>query len=368
MTDPIRFSAPCHFGLEKILRFEVTRIGGEDITVADGRVSWSGDALTLARANIGLSVAERVQIVLADYPAATFEQLFDGLAAAPLERFIGREDAFPVKGHSVNSKLTSIPACQKILKKAAVKRLQRAYGTDAFLPETGPVHQLQFTLLKDRATVYLDTSGEGLHKRGYRRNANLAPIRETLAAGILDIGRTRPDTVVCDPFCGSGTFLIEAARRACKIAPGLDRRFAAETWGSIPQSVWQDARAEALDRVDRTAAFEGIGYDVDPNAIRLTMDNAKKAGVDKFIRAEVRDVKAFRPTAGAVIFTNPPYGERMLEQEQARAVYQTMGRVLSRPAYIICGDSDFERSFGQKADKRRKLYNGMIMCQLYMYF
>lgn len=368
MTDPIRFSAPCHFGLEKILRFEVTRIGGEDITVADGRVSWSGDELTLARANIGLSVAERVQIVLADYPAATFEQLFDGLAAAPLERFIGREDAFPVKGHSVNSKLTSIPACQKILKKAAVKRLQRAYGTDAFLPETGPVHQLQFTLLKDRATVYLDTSGEGLHKRGYRRNANLAPIRETLAAGILDIGRTRPDTVVCDPFCGSGTFLIEAARRACKIAPGLDRRFAAETWGSIPQSVWQDARAEALDRVDRTAAFEGIGYDVDPNAIRLTMDNAKKAGVDKFIRAEVRDVKAFRPTAGAVIFTNPPYGERMLEQEQARAVYQTMGRVLSRPAYIICGDSDFERSFGQKADKRRKLYNGMIMCQLYMYF
>lgn len=368
MTDPIRFSAPCHFGLEKILRFEVTRIGGEDITVADGRVSWSGDELTLARANIGLSVAERVQIVLADYPAATFEQLFDGLAAAPLERFIGREDAFPVKGHSVNSKLTSIPACQKILKKAAVKRLQRAYGTDAFLPETGPVHQLQFTLLKDRATVYLDTSGEGLHKRGYRRNANLAPIRETLAAGILDIGRTRPDTVVCDPFCGSGTFLIEAARRACKIAPGLDRRFAAETWGSIPQSVWQDARAEALDRVDRTAAFEGIGYDVDPNAIRLTMDNAKKAGVDKLIRAEVRDVKAFRPTAGAVIFTNPPYGERMLEQEQARAVYQTMGRVLSRPAYIICGDSDFERSFGQKADKRRKLYNGMIMCQLYMYF
>ncbi|MBR2087183.1 MAG: class I SAM-dependent RNA methyltransferase, partial [Oscillospiraceae bacterium] len=212
----IRFSAPCHFGLEKVLRFEVTRIGGEDITISDGRVNWSGDLSTLAKANIGLSVAERVQIVLAEYKAATFEELFDGMYKAPLEQFIGREDAFPVKGHSVNSQLTSIPACQKILKKAAVKRLQRAYKTEGFLPETGSLHQLQFTILKNQVSLYLDTSGEGLHKRGYRRNANLAPIRETLAAGILDLGRMRPDTIVCDPFCGSGTFLIEAARRACK--------------------------------------------------------------------------------------------------------------------------------------------------------
>ncbi len=369
MTDRIRFSAPCHFGLEKVLRFEVTRIGGEDIAVQDGRVSWSGDLMTLARANLELSVAERVQIVLGEFRATTFEELFDGMYKAPLEQFIGREDAFPVKGHSVNSALHSIPACQKILKKAAVKRLQKAYHTEGFLPETGSVHQLQFTILKDQVSLYLDTSGEGLHKRGYRRNANLAPIRETLAAGILDLGRMRPDTIVSDPFCGSGTFLIEAARRACKIAPGLDRRFQAEQWGSIPQSVWQQARAGCLDRIDRNVGFTGYGFDIDPNAVRLTMDNARKAGVDKLIRVEQRDVKDYRsPAEQAVIFCNPPYGERMLEQEEARQVYRTMGKVLPRPAYIICGDADFERSFGTKADKRRKLYNGMISCQLYCYF
>ena len=365
--ERIRFSAPCHFGLEKVLRFEVTRIGGEDITVQDGRVSWSGTLLTLARANLQLSVAERVQIVLAEYPASTFEELFDGMFRAPLEEFIGRGDAFPVKGHSVNSRLTSIPACQKILKKAAVKRLQKAYRTEGFLPETGSVHQLQFTILKDQVSLYLDTSGEGLHKRGYRRNANLAPIRETLAAGILDLGRMRPDTKICDPFCGSGTFLIEAARRACKIAPGLDRRFQAEQWDSVPAEIWREARAEALDRVDRSVQFEGFGFDADPAAVKLTMDNARKAGVERFLHVEVRDIADFKPVPDTVIFTNPPYGERMLEQNDARRIYRIMGKVLSRPAYIICGDADFEQYFGKKSDKRRKLYNGMISCQLYQY-
>ena len=364
----IRFSAPCHFGLERVLRFEVTRIGGEDISVSDGRVNWSGDLSTLARANIGLSVAERVQIVLAEYKASTFEELFEGMYNAPLEQFIGREDAFPVKGHSVNSQLSSVPACQKILKKAAVKRLQRAYQTEGFLPETGSVHQLQFTILKNQVCLYLDTSGEGLHKRGYRRNANLAPIRETLAAGILDLGRMRSNTKICDPFCGSGTFLIEAARRACKIAPGLDRRFQAEQWDSIPAQVWRDARAEALDRVDKNVAFEGFGSDCDPAAVRLTMENAKKAGVAELLHVEVRDIADFKPIPDTVVFCNPPYGERMLEQNDARKVYRTMGKVLSEPAYIICGDSEFEQYYGKKADKRRKLYNGMISCQLYCYY
>ncbi len=363
----IRFSAPCHFGLEKVLRFEVTRIGGEDITITDGRVNWSGDLSTLAKANIGLSVAERVQIVLAEYKAATFEELFDGMLKAPLEEFIGKDDAFPVKGHSVNSQLTSIPACQKILKKAAVKRLQRAYKTEGFLPETGSLHQIQFTILKNQVSLYLDTSGEGLHKRGYRRNANLAPIRETLAAGILDLGRMRPDTIVCDPFCGSGTFLIEAARRACRIAPGLDRRFQAEQWDSVPAQVWRDARAEALDRIDRSCAFEGYGFDCDPAAVKLTLDNAKKAGVAEHLHVEVRDVAEFQPVPDAVIFTNPPYGERMLEQSDARKIYRIMGKVLTSPAYIICGDNEFEQYYGKKAAKRRKLYNGMISCQLYCY-
>ncbi len=368
MNERITFTAPCHFGLEKVLRFEVSRIGGEDIRVQDGRVSWTGDLSTLARANIGLSVAERVQILLAEYKAETFEELFEGMYAAPLEQFIGKEDAFPIKGHSLNSTLHSIPACQKILKKAAVKRLQRAYRTQEFLPETGSLHQLQFTILKNQVSIYLDTSGAGLHKRGYRRNANLAPIRETLAAGILDLARLRSDNIVCDPFCGSGTFLIEAARRACKIAPGLDRRFAAEQWESVPRKVWQEARAEALDRIDHSIAFEGFGFDADPHAIALTMDNAKKAGVDKYIHVERRDIADFQPIPDAITVCNPPYGERMLEMQEAREVYRTMGKVLKTPAYIICGDEDFERAFGRKADKRRKLYNGMISCQLYSYF
>ncbi len=367
-TNNIRFSAPCHFGLEKVLRFEVTRIGGENITVQDGRVSWTGDFNTLARANIGISVAERIQILLAEYKAETFEELFEGMFRAPLEEFIGRDDAFPIKGHSLNSALHSIPACQKILKKAAVKRLQAAYKTSEFLAETGSLHQLQFTILKNQVSIYLDTTGAGLHKRGYRRNSNLAPIRETLAAGILDLARLRSDTIVCDPFCGSGTFLIEAARRACKIAPGLDRRFISEQWECVPKSAWQEARSEALDRIDRSVGFEGYGYDIDPEAIRLTMDNAKKAGVDKFLHIEQRDIRDFKPIENAVTICNPPYGERMLELEEARKIYEVMGNVLQTPAYIICGDDDFERRFGRKADKRRKLYNGMISCQLYAYY
>ncbi|MBR2914100.1 MAG: class I SAM-dependent RNA methyltransferase [Oscillospiraceae bacterium] len=367
-TNNIRFSAPCHFGLEKVLRFEVTRIGGENITVQDGRVSWTGDFNTLARANIGISVAERIQILLAEYKAETFEELFEGMFRAPLEQFIGKEDAFPIKGHSLNSTLHSIPACQKILKKAAVKRLQAAYKTSEFLAETGSLHQLQFTILKNQVSIYLDTTGAGLHKRGYRRNSNLAPIRETLAAGILDLARLRSDTIVCDPFCGSGTFLIEAARRACKIAPGLDRRFIAEQWDCVPKSAWQEARSEALDRIDRSVGFEGYGFDIDPEAIRLTMDNAKKAGVDKFLHIEQRDIRDFKPIENAVTICNPPYGERMLELEEARKIYEVMGKVIEAPAYIICGDDDFERRFGRKADKRRKLYNGMISCQLYCYY
>lgn len=367
-TNNIRFSAPCHFGLEKVLRFEVTRIGGENITVQDGRVSWTGDFNTLARANIGISVAERIQILLAEYKAETFEELFEGMFRAPLEQFISRDDAFPIKGHSLNSALHSIPACQKILKKAAVKRLQAAYKTSEFLAETGSLHQLQFTILKNQVSIYLDTTGAGLHKRGYRRNSNLAPIRETLAAGILDLAHLRSDTIVCDPFCGSGTFLIEAARRACKIAPGLDRRFISEQWECVPKSAWQEARSEALDRIDRSVGFEGYGYDIDPEAIRLTMDNAKKAGVDKFLHIEQRDIRDFKPIENAVTICNPPYGERMLELEEARKIYEVMGNVLQNPAYIICGDDDFERRFGRKADKRRKLYNGMISCQLYAYY
>ena len=367
MNEKIKFSAPCHFGLEKVLKFEVTRAGGENITIQDGRVYWEGNFETLAKTNIQLSTAERVQIVLAQYQAKTFEELFEGMARAELENFIGKEDAFPVKGHSIDSQLTSIPACQKILKKAAVKRLQKAYHYSGFLPETGSLHQIQFTILKNQVTIYLDTSGEGLHKRGYRRKANLAPIRETLAAGILDLAKLRSHMMIADPFCGSGTFLIEGAMRACHIAPGLNRRFIAEQWSCIPEKVWQKARAEALEKIDTQVDFQAFGYDVDAEAVALTLANAKKAGVEKLLHVEQKNIQDFQANPEWVTICNPPYGERMLEQTEARRIYRTMGKVLQKPAHIICADKEFETYYGKKADKRRKLYNGMIACQLYSY-
>lgn len=371
----IRYCSPCHFGLESVLKFELTRLGAADITATNGKVSFSGDLSLLARANIGLTVAERVLIELATFSVkaqrgkTAFDPLFDGVMQIPLERFIGKDDAFPVKGSSLNSHLTSIPACQSIVKKAAVKRLQRAYHTQS-LPETGSVHQLQFNIMHDVCTVYLDTSGYGLHKRGWRQHANAAPIRETLAAGILDISRVRYDTQLCDPFCGSGTLLIEGACRAMRIAPGLRRRFAAERWGSIPAKIWAEAREEAKSLIQRDVPFTAVGYDNDPEAIALTLENARKAGVADKIIVKQADIQDFRSVSGQTIVCNPPYGERMLDVEQAQSLYRVMGKVFSNDCAcsVISPDAEFEKHFGRTANKRRKLYNGMLQCQLYQYF
>mgnify|MGYP005797662199 FL=1 len=246
--NKIRLCCPCHFGPESVLKYEINKIGGENLTVTDGKISFDGDFSLLARANLRLSTAERVLIELGSFEAKSFEQLFQGVKSLPLEDFIGKSDAFPVKGHSLNSQLHSIPDCQKIIKKAAVERLKSKYKVSWF-EETGAVHQLQFTILKDICTLYLDTSGAGLHKRGYRRNSNAAPIKETLAAGIIDLARVRADSLVCDPMCGSGTFLIEAAYKALNVAPGLRRKFAAQNWEQIPQEVWQQERSDAMDEI-----------------------------------------------------------------------------------------------------------------------
>lgn len=269
---------PCHFGLESVLAYEIKKIGGENLTTTDGKISFEGGFDVLAKANLWIATGERVLIELGSFRAESFEQLFDGVMNLPLENFIGREDAFPVKGHALNSKLHSIPDCQKIIKKACVKRLEKAYGISYF-EETAAKHQIQFAIHKDIATIYLDTSGVGLHKRGYRRNSNDAPIKETLAAGIVDLARVRADSVVVDPMCGSGTFLIESAYKALKVAPGLRRNFAAEQWSQIPETAWRNARAEAMDAIDRQGAFKAFGFDVDDIAVELTRNNAKKAGV-----------------------------------------------------------------------------------------
>lgn len=367
----LKLTCPCHFGLESVLKFEASKIGGKNITVKDGRVSFEGGADILARANICLSTAERVLIELAEFRAETFEELFQGIKKIPLEQFIGIKDAFPVKGHSLNSTLHSVPDCQSIIKKAAVERLKSKYHTGWF-EETGAIHQIQFSILKDNVTVYLDTSGAGLHKRGYRRNANAAPIKETLAAGIIDLARIRSDSTVCDPFCGSGTFLIESALKALNIPPCINRRFAAEKWDCIDKKIWQEERQRAISLVKKDADFEAFGFDIDDESVELSIENAKKAGVKSRIRIEKADICDFRPVPGGITVCNPPYGERMLEIREAEQLYTVMGKVMNpsaqTPCYIISPHEEFEKFFGKKADKKRKLYNGMIKCNLYMYF
>lgn len=366
-----RMVAPCHFGLEKTLSFEVRRAGGEDIEVQDGRVFFTGDALVCAKANIFLSVAERVSVVLGKFKAETFDELFEGIKKLELAEFIGKNDAFPNNGHSLNSKLTSIPACQKIVKKAMAVNLGAAYGVNV-LPENGTECKIRFSLMKNEFLLTLDTSGDGLHKRGYRAVGNAAPIRETLAAGIVDLSRVRGNDIICDPFCGSGTILIESALRALNIAPGINRRFAGEGMKFLPAAAWKKAREEARSLEKRDVDFRAVGYDLDEECIKLTLDNAKKAGVAEFVTARKRDIRAWEKTADMMkILTNPPYGERMLDAEQARTLYSVMGdRMLplgTNQLYVITPDEEFENFFGKKADKNRKLYNGMIKCRLYSY-
>ena len=367
-----RLCAPCLFGLESVLSGELKRLNFEDIAVTDGRVEFTSDAEGIARANLNLRTAERVLIVLSSFRAVKFQQLIDGAEKIPFEDYIGKKNAFPVKGWSLNSKLHSVPDCQSIIKKAAVKRLSRKYGV-AWLEESGPTVQIQFSINKDMVTIMLDTSGVALHKRGYRKVANLAPIRETLAAGILDIARIYPDTQLYDPFCGSGTFLIEAAYKAKNIAPGIYRRFAAEKWDCISSKIWKDGREEAINKVRKDVEFVAFGRDISQESLEIAEANARRAGIAGLIRLEKRDVEDFvLPSEKSLVVTNPPYGERLMAGEDLQQLYNTMGKVFQPSQqtayYIISSAEDFEQSFGRKADKKRKLYNGMLKCNLYQYF
>lgn len=366
------YVAPCHFGLEKTLTFEIKRIGGENVRAENGRVFFSGGAEVCAKANVFLRTAERVCVVLGQFRAATFDELFEGIRRLPLSEYIGKNDAFPNSGHSLSSKLSSVPAIQKIVKKAMAVNLGGAYGVSV-LAESGAECRVRFSLMKDEFTLMLDTSGQGLHKRGYRRDSNAAPIRETLAAGIVDIARVRGDDIVCDPFCGSGTLLIESAMKALDIAPGLNRRFSGEHMRFLPGKVWAQAREEARSLIKRDAEFRAVGFDIDGECAKLTAANAEIAGVDGYITVERRDIRGFSYPDNAVkILTNPPYGERMLEISEARELYRIMGERLlplnGNQLYAITPDEEFESIFGAKADKNRKLYNGMMMCRLYSYF
>ena len=364
------FAVPCLFGLEGIAGDELKRMELENVRVENGRVLFSGDESALARANIGLRTGERILIVLAQFEAKTFEQLFQGVYKTPLENYIPADGVFPVKGHCLNSTLMSVPDCQAIIKKAASRRLGEKYGVQ-WLPETGAKFQLQFSIMNDKVVLYLDTSGAGLHKRGYRAVGNEAPLRETLAAAMVILTRYRGRDYFWDPFCGSGTIPIEAALIAKNRAPGLNRRFVAETFPWMPKAVWEQERSRAKDK-EFKGDYRILGSDNDPKCVSLSMANARKAGVADCI--DFRDGDATKmslPTDSGIIVCNPPYGQRMLEQQSAQRLYAAMGRhwkfANDWKKFIITSEPEFEHYFGRRADKKRKLYNGMIKCDYYMY-
>lgn len=368
----IRFVIPCLLGLESIIANEMKTLGADDVVSENGSVLFSGDETMLARANICSRFSERIQILVGEFYARSFEELFQGTKALPWEDWIGAYDAFPVKGYSLNSTLFSVSDCQSIIKKAVVERMKSKYGISWF-DETGPVHQIQFSIMKDKVSLLLDTTGAGLHKRGYRPQANAAPIKETLAAALCDLARLRPYHTLYDPMCGSGTILIEGAMMVHNIAPGVNRYFSAERWDVIDEKVWADERNRARDLVNYDTDFVAYGSDIDEDALEIAKINAKRAGVERKIKFEKADIRCFEPKSekGTVI-CNPPYGERLLDIEEAQKLYKIMGEKFIRKHgwayYVISPSEEFEKEFGRKADKRRKLYNGMIKCQLFMYF
>ena len=366
------FCVPCLFGVEGLVAQELRDLELENVQAENGRVLFSGGWEAMARANLNSRFGERVLLLLKTFPARSFEELFQGVKSLPWEAFLAKEDAFPVTGSSLSSQLHSVPDCQAIIKKAVVERLKAKYGLSWF-PESGSLHRIRFRILKDQVSVMVDTSGEGLHKRGYRAQSNEAPIKETLAASLCKLSRLRSDGRLIDPFCGSGTLLVEGALLAKNIAPGLHRSFTAESWGNIPQEVWRQERDRAQSLERRDAPFVAQGFDIDPASVELTLENAKKAGVDDCVSAAVRDIRDFSQEGeyGCVI-CNPPYGERLLDIRQAQELYRVMGRLFHPQRGwsfgVITPEVEFEQLFGRKADKRRKLYNGMIQCQYYQYF
>ena len=364
------FAVPTLFGLEGIAGDELRRLNIENVRVENGRVLFSGDKSALARANMNLRTGERVLLVLADFEAKTFEELFQGVYRTNLEDYIPADGQFPVKGHCLNSTLMSVPDCQAIIKKAASKRLGEKYGV-TWLPESGVKYQLQFSIMNDRVQLYLDTSGVGLHKRGYRAIGNDAPLRETLAAAMVMLTKYRGRDFVWDPFCGSGTIPIEAAMIAKNRAPGLRRRFAAENFAWMDATIWQEARGEAMDK-EFHGKYRILGSDNDPKCVSLAISNARKAGMSDCIEFKDGDAtKMSLPTDSGIIICNPPYGQRMGEQKDAQRLYQAFGRHVKFAdgwkKYIITSEPEFEHYFGRRADKKRKLYNGMIKCDYYMY-
>ncbi len=371
MDKTLQFVIPALMGVESTVAYELKKLKLSEVKAENGRVLCQGSPADIPRLNINLRTGARVLLCLGSFEARSFEELFEGCAALPWEDYIPREGRFPVKGYTISSQLHSAPACQSILKKALCKRLGPVYGLE-ILPETGALYQVQFSIMKDTVTLMLDTSGDSLYKRGYRAQNMGAPLRETLAAALVSLSRYRGRDPFCDPFCGSGTIPIEAALIAKNRAPGLNRSFAAQRWRRLPSKLWMDAADEAMDH-EFHGQYDIWGGDVDPAAVELSRHNAELAGVEDTVRFEAADAAKFhRNEPKGRIVTNPPYGERLLEKQEAEALYRSFGKAVRAlpkgwEVDVLSSHTEFERTFGRPADKKRKLYNGMIKCDLFMY-
>ena len=369
----IQLVATCLFGLERLLGEEIDALGLHRIETMDGRVIFEGEEKDIARANIGLRCAERVFVLMGRFHAATFDELYEGTRALPWEEWIGLHDAFPISGHSIKSALTSIPACQKIVNRAVADALSAKYGIKWFEQDSGVTYSIEFFLLKDEAMLLIDTSGPALHKRGYRPHAGAAPLRETLAAAMALTARPRPDVLFWDPLCGSGTIAIETAMILQNRAPGLDRAFAGEQFARLPLGVWQEARETAKAAIRTDTGCEVWASDIEEDMTDLTYDCALRAGVENCMNIFTADATAIqKPDRRGTILCNPPYGERLMSEREVEMLYRAIGKCFARfdpwQIYVLTSCERFERLYGRRADKVRKLYNGMIPCSLYQFF
>jgi putative N6-adenine-specific DNA methylase len=365
--------ATATFGLEAPVKRELEALGYKIIKSEDGKITFLGDERAVVNANLWLRCADRVQIKMAEFNALEFEDLFQQMKAIPWEEWITPDGNFVVNGSSVKSKLSSVPACQSVAEKAVVERLKEIYGIEHF-EKSGARYDIKITLLKDRVTVTLDTTGSGLHKRGYRQNAVIAPIKETLAAAMINLSFWRPDRILVDPCCGSGTIAIEAAMIARNIAPGLSRKFVSEEWESIPAKLWKEERKKAFEAVDNNVELEIYAYDINKRAIESAIENATEAGVDEDIKFMVADGSKmnFGNRQGGIIITNPPYGERIGDRASIDKLYEGFSKFLKEnptwSMFAITSDKSIEEKvFGRPADRRRKLFNGRMEVCYYQY-
>ncbi|MGI6453707.1 MAG: THUMP domain-containing class I SAM-dependent RNA methyltransferase [Syntrophomonadaceae bacterium] len=370
--NEVQLTATSAFGLEAIVAREIKQLGYENVKVENGRVDFAGDLAAIARCNLWLRSADRLLIRMGEFPATNFDELFEQTRALPWSHWLPKDAEFPVTGKSVNSQLFSVSDCQAIVKKAIVEKMKEKYHVNWF-KETGPKYKIQVALLKNIATLTLDTSGPGLHKRGYRKLSAAAPLKETLAAAMIDISRWKPDRVLIDPFCGSGTIPIEAALIGRNIAPGLNRTFAAEEWPQLPAEIWKRAREEAKDSIDHHQDLGILGFDIDREVLSLAQYHAKQAGVSKWVHFQQQDVRKLKSKYKyGYLICNPPYGERLEEKKEVDILYQDMAKALAAldtwSCYILTSHPGLERLFNRKADKKRKLYNGRIQCNYYQFF